>query len=124
MIHRLFFVLFASSFLCPNVLAKDCNDEPGSINVYSCFSDQLVVSDKKISKLYKKLRASISAEHGAVLDRSQKAWLSYHNAECDLQFVADDPRRISPCRLQFNEDRLKQLQQLLEEDCNGCLPKK
>jgi uncharacterized protein YecT (DUF1311 family) len=115
--------LFVVSNYSPVASAKDCNDESGAENMYDCFAEQLASSDRQIRKLLRQLRSSVPSEYKPLLERSQQTWLAYRNADCELQFSADDPRRKIPCRLQHNEARIVVLRETLTENCNGCIPK-
>jgi len=94
--------------------------------MYLCFGNQLAAAETEMNRLHASLLTIVTVPD--LLQKSQDAWLRHRDAECALQFSDDDPRRETPCRLQFTQKRIEQLREITNGDCMyslyACIPKK
>lgn len=82
-------LLLGSTLSLSTAQADDCQDVTGSqADLNSCYGNQLKTSDGELNKLYKELeRRADDAELKQSLVKSQRAWIAYRDAECDMQTI-------------------------------------
>lgn len=95
-----------------------CVDKHGSINnavVEACSSEVSDRAKAEITRHYKAIHARLSqanAEDAAKFEESQKAWLKYRNAHCELAGSYIGSPMYGYCPMQLNAERALQLREL------------
>ncbi len=85
---KLILVAFAlSSF---SAFAQNCSDLTSTYDLRICYDKMLQNEDAKLNKNYKACMAKLDATAKAKLQKAQRAWIAFRDADCDYQ--ADEMR--------------------------------
>lgn len=117
---NLIFYASLSTSICSIAYAK-CN-QTDQLQTYSCMEQQLKTDKVKMNKIYQRIYQQYDAKNKALLEKAQKAWLSYRDAQCteltgSLYYgamgLASGFAHLD-CEMNATQFRLKELTSLLE----------
>jgi uncharacterized protein YecT (DUF1311 family) len=81
-------ILYAATLLIasgPALAAQpDCANATTQAAMDQCASNSLKASDAKLNQTYKALLAKVSKDGKTKLQKAQRAWLSWRDAQCDF----------------------------------------
>jgi uncharacterized protein YecT (DUF1311 family) len=115
-------LLFATASLAED--EPDCKDPQDQSSMTFCAGKDFEKADQTLNAIWPKLKADAlesdknigngTTEYMDALLKSQRAWLSYRDAECLWQgFEAHggsmEPMLVNACMAQLTEERIKQL---------------
>ena len=93
-----------------------------------CMAAQFVKLDGQLNRLYKQLVTSL--ESPSRLKKAQVAWIKFRDTTCEYETSGISeggsmlPFARNTCLADLTAKRIQDLQRYIEEDCNGCPPKK
>lgn len=96
-----------------------CLKEAGPINnsvVYGCSEQVSAAAKEEVNSLYAKLHKTVSQRNPSdaeKLERSQKAWMTYRNGQCELAASYMGSPMYGYCPMQMNIQRIDELKALL-----------
>ena len=94
----------------------------------ACMAEEYWKSDARLNTLYQELIGVL--ENPAKLRQAQKAWLHFRDLSCEYESsgIGRDgslyPFSVAACRIDLTENRVRDLERYLAQDCNGCPPRK
>ncbi len=104
-----------------------CGDGPQQ-QMNACMAEEYWKSDARLNTLYQELIGVL--ENPAKLRQAQKAWLHFRDLSCEYESsgIGRDgslyPFSVAACRIDLTENRVRDLERYLAQDCNGCPPRK
>lgn len=104
-----------------------CSDG-GQQQMNACLASEYSVSDRQLNKKYKRLIEVL--EDSSSLKKAQVAWLRFRDLTCEYENsgIGQEgslyPFAQDACLIDLTEKRIRDLDQYLEWDCNGCPPRK
>jgi uncharacterized protein YecT (DUF1311 family) len=93
----------------------DCKSQNlNQMQLDQCAGMDFTAADAKLNALYKAMMAKYDAANGALLKSSERAWISYRDAECDYETNLTVGGTINPmmdtmCRTDKTNARIKEL---------------
>jgi uncharacterized protein YecT (DUF1311 family) len=94
-------MMIALAFVSLNAFAvEDCDNFESTNEINQCILRNLEDSDAELNKTFKRLRSKLDEEAAKKLVTAQKAWLSFRDAQCDLE--ADQMRGGTLEKVLFN----------------------
>jgi uncharacterized protein YecT (DUF1311 family) len=117
---HLIFYSFLSSNICSIAYAK-CS-QSDQLQAYDCMEQQLKVDKVKMNKVYQRIYQQYDTQNKTLLEKSQKAWLNYREAQCteltgSLYYgamgLASGFAHLD-CEMNATQYRLKELNRLVE----------
>lgn len=106
------FVLAAP--LAANADDLNCDDPQTTLAIKQCLSAELGVADAALNRVYKAVREDQDDEANELLKTTQRAWITYRDAECDR--MADVARGgtlagvlVLSCHVDMTTSRTKEL---------------
>lgn len=131
-------LLSAFIFLSPVAQAADgwdfamtqkqrCGDGPQQ-QMNACMAGEYRKVDARLNAIYRELIGAL--QDPSTLRKAQKAWLRFRDLSCDYETsgVGRDgslyPFSVAACRIDLTEKRIRDLEQYLAWDCNGCPPRR
>ena len=131
-------LLLALSLLSPIAHADDGWDfsaphkarcsEGGQQQMNSCLAIEAEKADARLNEAYQGLVRAL--EDPSKLRKAQGAWLRFRDLTCEYENSGIGkagslyPFAQSACRIDLTEKRLRDLQQYIEWECNGCPPRR
>ena len=62
-----------------------CSNAVNQRELTECVAQEYMKADAKLNDVYKSLLTSLDREHQLKLKTAQRAWITFRDAECDLQ---------------------------------------
>ena len=103
--------------------ALDCKDPKDQSSMTQCAAQDFETADQALNQIWPKLKADAEAsdrdtgktEYADALLASQRAWLSFRDAECAWQAMemhggSGEPMLLYGCQARLTQQRIKQLQ--------------
>ena len=108
-------VLAASAIAGPQ--ADPCKTRANQLELTQCADRQFSASDKVLNETYRKLLADLDDEHRVLLQKAQRAWVGFRDADCDLDASVAiggsmHSMLLSDCRTAMTNARVKDLKTL------------
>ena len=108
-------VLVAAAVAGPQ--ADPCKTRANQLELTQCADRQLSASDTVLNQTYRKLLADLDDEHRALLQKAQRAWVGFRDADCDLDASTAlggsmYGMLVSDCRTAMTNTRVKDLKAL------------
>ena len=107
----------------------DCSDPQNTVEMRFCASQEFEEADRALNAAYRELTERLDEEPLAILKRSQRAWVSFRDAECEFQAYWTKGGTASPqigtqCMATLTQARVKQLEAYVncEEGDMTCPP--
>ncbi len=105
-------VLVATAVAGPQ--ADPCKTRANQLELTQCADRQLSASDKVLNQTYRKLLADLDDEHRVLLQKAQRAWVGFRDADCDLDASTAlggsmYGMLVSDCRHAMTDTRVKEL---------------
>ena len=94
----------------------------------ACMAEEYRKVDARLNSVYSELVAVL--ERPSALRKAQKAWLRFRDLSCDYETsgIGRDgslyPFSLAACRIDLTAKRIRDLEQYLAWDCNGCPPRR
>ena len=88
-------VLAASAIAGPQ--ADPCKTRANQLELTQCADRQFSASDKVLNETYRKLLADLDDEHRVLLQKAQRAWVGFRDADCDLDASVAIGGRCTAC---------------------------
>jgi uncharacterized protein YecT (DUF1311 family) len=117
---------------CDDISQKPCMNSPGTECVQqrmnACLANEYKKTDARLNADYKALLSVL--EDPSKLKKAQNAWLRFRNLTCDYETSGVGtvgtlyPTAEAACYIDVTEKRIRDLQQYLRWECNGCPPRK
>ena len=114
-------LLMASSGLADD--APNCKDPQTQNDMTQCAALDFEKADKALNEIWPKLKSDAQAsdegtsktEYGDALLASQRAWITFRDAECTWQAMemhggSGEPMLLYGCKARLTNQRIKQLQ--------------
>ena len=104
-----------------------CSDG-GQQQMNACLASEYSVTDRLLSEKYRRLIGVL--EDNSSLKKAQVAWLRFRDLTCEYENsgIGRDGSLCSfaqsACLIDLTEKRIRDLDQYLEWNCNGCPPRK
>jgi uncharacterized protein YecT (DUF1311 family) len=105
----------------------DCKNASDQTSLNRCADLDFKAADKKLNATYATLMKKISAQGKPRLQKAERAWVAFRDAQCDFQTSSPDPYSARPmvyagCLKQLTEAQNKLLDAQLhcEEGDIGC----
>ncbi len=100
----------------------ECSIQHDQMKAFKCMEQQLKTDKTKMNKLYQQVYNQYDEKNKALLEKSQKAWLNYRNAQCDELMSSLTYGALGlasgfanlDCQMSSTEFRLKELKSLIE----------
>ena len=97
--------------------ADPCKTRANQLELTQCSDRQLAKSDAVLNQAYRKLLADLDDEHRALLLKSQRAWVAFRDADCDLDASTALGGSMygmlaADCRTAMTDTRVKDLKAL------------
>jgi len=97
--------------------ADPCKTRANQLELTQCADLLLARSDAVLNQTYRKLLADLDDEHRALLQKAQRAWVGFRDADCDLDASVAvggsmHGMLVSDCRTAMTNTRVKDLQTL------------
>jgi len=93
-----------------------CADKSDGVTVALevCYAEEIHRQDAALNETYKKLMAALDPKRKAALQRAERAWMAFRDAECAYQSAADSETTggsldVDQCDLDQTAIRLKSL---------------
>jgi uncharacterized protein YecT (DUF1311 family) len=74
----------------------DCKNPPDQLTMNTCAEKDYKASDKKLNDTYHALMAAISKPGQAKLQKAQRSWVAYRDAQCDFDTMGTSTGSIHP----------------------------
>jgi len=105
-------VLFAAPAAAANV---ECKNAVTQMDMNFCADKDYQAADKKLNEAYRKAAAQEDAHGRDLLKQSERAWMTYRDAQCTYQTNASEggsiqPMEYSECLTEKTKARIKELQ--------------
>ncbi len=109
----------------PNYSAayKSCMDRSGIADpvMRACEQDELVRQEQALNAVYQRLRSLLDPGRKAVLRKSERAWLSFRDTQCDLEASGEEGGTLgrlehAECMTKMTHQRVGALRQLVSEE--------
>lgn len=108
--------------------SKDKCSDGTMIDMNSCLSNEYSRFDEKLNATYQNLVSLL--EDKTKLKASQSAWLRFRDLTCEFANSGVDkagsiyPFAQNACLIDLTAKRIRDLEEYLSWDCNGCPPRK
>ena len=94
-----------------------CKTRANQLELTQCADRELAKSDAALNQTYRKLVADLDDEHRPILQKAQRAWIVFRDAECALQASVAlggsmSGMLASECRAGMSDVRVKELKTL------------
>jgi uncharacterized protein YecT (DUF1311 family) len=96
----------------------DCKNAPDQLSLNVCADQDYKASDAKLNEAYRALLAHVTKPGQAKLQKAQRAWVAYRDAQCDFDTMGSSAGSIYPmvhaaCLSGLTQTQTKQLTQQL-----------
>ena len=97
--------------------ADPCKSRANQLELTQCAEGQFSASDKVLTETYRKLLADLDDEHRGLLQKAQRAWVGFRDADCDLDASVAiggsmHGMLVADCRTAMTNTRVKDLKTL------------
>lgn len=87
-------------------------------SIADCSEAEIARQDKLLNTAYKELIGRSDADSKAALQKAERAWIAFRDAQCDYEYKQEGGGTLarvlfSSCRLNFTIERVKALQGFL-----------
>jgi len=119
-------VVFSSFAVIATAQADDCQNASSQAALNECYGKAYKKSDAELNKVFKTLQnRADDADLKKKLVQSQRAWIAFRNAECDMQTVGGGSisgMAYSICLSDLTTERVNDLKKYLkcEEGDSNC----
>ena len=91
-----------------------CKTRANQLELTQCADRELAKSDAALNQTYRKLLADLDDDHRPILQKAQRAWIAFRDAECDLDASVAlggsmHGMLVSDCRAAMTGARVKEL---------------
>ncbi len=109
----------------PNYSAayKSCMDQSGIADpvMRACEEDELGRQEQALNAVYSRLRSLLDPGRKAILLKSERAWLSFRDSQCDLEASGEEGGTLgrlehAECMTKMTHQRVGALRQLVSEE--------
>ncbi|ODP35561.1 hypothetical protein A9762_00690 [Pandoraea sp. ISTKB] len=100
--------------------ASACNDPQDQATMNKCAMDAYKASDKKLNDAFQALNKKLSPEGKAALQKSQRAWIAWRDAQCTFETMGSDGGSIHPLVITTCFDELTKAQTKRLDRMNNC----
>ncbi|HEY4940237.1 MAG TPA: lysozyme inhibitor LprI family protein [Rhizomicrobium sp.] len=99
----------------PAVARDSCDNAMSQNEMSACAEDAFARTDKVLNKVYQDTMKGLDDHGRDLLKTSERAWVSFRDAECAYQNESNEGGSIYPmvyagCQTTLTKDRIKQLQ--------------
>lgn len=121
---RLWMVLLGGLVFAQMALADeapDCKNPVDQMTMTACAGLEFEKADVELNNVWKKLKASIDDQDATALLKSQRAWIAYRDAQCELAGFAArggslQPMLVQMCLADLTLARIKELNSVATEE--------
>jgi len=117
-------ILYAAAMLIASTSAlaaqPDCSNATTQAAMNQCASNSLKASDAKLNQTYKALLAKVSKDGKAKLQKAQRSWITWRDAQCDFITAGSSGGSIHPMAQASCLDELTQAQTKLLDSQLHC----
>ena len=97
--------------------ADPCTTRANQLELTQCADRELAKSDALLNQTYRKLVADLDDEHRPLLQKAQRAWVGFRDADCDLDASVAlggsmHGMLVADCRAAMTGERVKALKAL------------
>ena len=117
LIWALPFLLFGGNAFADKV---DCKHVSDQYTLNRCADQDYQASDKKLNETYGKLLKSVSPQGKTRLQKAERAWVAYRDAQCDFLASSPSPYSAQTMIHSLCLDRLTQAQMKLLDEQLHC----
>jgi uncharacterized protein YecT (DUF1311 family) len=94
-----------------------CRTKANQLELTQCADRELAKSEATLSQAYKSLFADLDDEHRPLLEKAQRAWIAFRDADCELDAShalggSMFPVLVSECRRAMADTRVKDIKAL------------
>lgn len=90
--------------------ASPCDNSADQTTMNQCASKALATSDKKLNDVYQSLAKTVSPEGRASLERAQRAWIAWRDAQCAFETIGTVGGSVHAAMYTYCIDELTQAQ--------------
>lgn len=105
---------FSLLAIAPSAHAADCDSLSNQSAMNQCINNEYKASDAELNKLYKEISQRLKDDQDTLkaLRTSQRAWVSFRDAECDFAAINTQggsihSMLITSCRNELTQARVK-----------------
>ena len=80
-----YFVLLLLFFV-PTLATARCKDAVSTKDMQDCMDTELKKSDAELHRVYQESLKKLNPEQAALLEKAQRAWLTYRDAQCEADY--------------------------------------
>jgi uncharacterized protein YecT (DUF1311 family) len=97
--------------------ADPCKTRANQLELTQCADRQSAKGDALLNQTHRKLLADLDEQHRGLLQKAQRAWVAFRDADCALDASAVlggslYPMQVAECRAAMADARIKELQAL------------
>jgi uncharacterized protein YecT (DUF1311 family) len=100
--------------------ASPCDNPMDQTTMNQCASKALAASDKRLNDVYQSLNKKVSPEGKAALQRSQRAWIGWRDAQCAFETMGTVGGSVHAAMYAACVDELTQAQTKRLSRMNSC----
>jgi uncharacterized protein YecT (DUF1311 family) len=99
---------------------NDCSAAVTQTDLNLCIHKDYLAADTRLNALYKSLYAKYDAANRVLLQKAERAWIAYRDADCEYQTAPTQdgtvhPAMVENCMARKIDDRIKELK--AQADC-------
>ena len=103
----------------PKTPDTSCQGTGDQTEITDCYAREFRKTDAQLNAVYKSLLVALDAEHQTLLRKAQRAWLTFRDADCNLDASealhgSMEGMLVFMCMDAMTEKRIKDLQSLNE----------
>jgi uncharacterized protein YecT (DUF1311 family) len=94
-----------------------CKTRSNQLDLTQCADREFAKSDAALNQTYRKLFADLDDEHRPLLQKAQRAWIAFRDADCDVEASVAlggsmHAMLVAECRAAATDARVKELNTL------------
>jgi uncharacterized protein YecT (DUF1311 family) len=114
-IFLLTFFIFATG----TAARAQCGEAKTTLQINECFAKELKKADARLNRVYQQTREKLSPQDAALLQKAQRAWVAFRDAQCEAEHALLDggtagPAALMSCKLELTRRRVAEIKTIYQ----------
>ena len=91
-----------------------CEEAKTTLQINECFAKELKKADARLNRVYRLTQEKLSPEDAALLQKTQRAWVAFRDAQCEAEHAlmgegTAGPMTLMSCKLEMTRKRTAEI---------------
>jgi uncharacterized protein YecT (DUF1311 family) len=108
------FLLMFFIFATGTAARAQCEEAKTTLQINECFAKELKKADARLNRVYRLTQEKLSPEDAALLQKTQRAWVAFRDAQCEAEHAlmgegTAGPMTLMSCKLEMTRKRTAEI---------------